>query len=42
MVTHANSLICIFMNINFNHHKKLKTIKQILKHGENNKTPQVN
>ena len=30
------------MNINFNHHKKFKMIKQILKRGENNKTPQVN
>ena len=30
------------MNINFNHHKKLKIIKQILKRGVNNKTPQVN
>ena len=30
------------MNINFNHHKKLKIIKQILKREENNKTPQVN
>ena len=29
------------MNINFNH-KKFKMIKQILKRGDNNKTPQVN
>ena len=30
------------MNIDFNHHKQLKVIKQTIKLGENNKTPQVN